>query len=197
MTKQWADLQRIKEQLLHHSLKMRIKPEIIEELKKPLGILILDQDITLQNIKKYLINAQKVISVGDHTTNKLLSFGIIPDVSVIDGYERRKKKANRLIKATIHSLNSQKNVSLFSCVNPAGTISVDSISIIKISLKSKKPVIMEITGEEDLLALPFFFLARNDSMVFYGQPGEGMVVVRVTDAVRKKAKELIEMFEYE
>jgi uncharacterized protein (UPF0218 family) len=176
---------------------MRIKPEIIEELKKPLGILILDQDVTLQNIKKYLINTQKVISVGDHTTNKLLSFGIIPDVSVIDGYERRKKKANSLIKATIHSLNSQKNVLLFSCVNPAGSISVDSISIVKISLKSKKPVIMEITGEEDLLALPFFFLARNDSMVFYGQPGEGMVAVRVTEAVRKKAKELIEMFEYE
>jgi uncharacterized protein (UPF0218 family) len=38
-------------------------------------------------------------------------------------------------------------------------------------------------------------LARNDSMVFYGQPGEGMVVVRVTDVVRNKAKELIGMFE--
>ncbi len=174
---------------------MQIKPEIIEELKKPQGILILDEQITLENIKKYLINAQKVISVGDATTNKLLSFGIVPDVSVIDGYERREKKASRSTKETIYSLNSQKNVSLFSCVNPPGSISVDSISIIKISLKSKKPVIMEIMGEEDLLALPFFFLARYDSMVFYGQPGEGMVVVRVTEAVRKKAKELIGMFE--
>jgi GTP-dependent dephospho-CoA kinase len=174
---------------------MQIKPEIIEELKKPQGILILDEQITLESIKKYLINAQKVISVGDATTNKLLSFGIIPDVSVIDGYERRKKKATSSAKATIYSLNSKKNVSLFSCVNPPGSISVDSISIIKISLKSKKSVIMEIIGEEDLLALPFLLLARNDSMVFYGQPGEGMVVVRVTDAVRKKAKELIGMFE--
>jgi GTP-dependent dephospho-CoA kinase len=174
---------------------MQIKPEIIEELKKPQGILILDEQITLESIKKYLINAQKVISVGDATTNKLLSFGIIPDVSVIDGYERRKKKATSSTKATIYSLNSKKNVSLFSCVNPPGSISVDSMSIIKISLKSKKPVIMEIIGEEDLLALPFLLLARNDSMVFYGQPGEGMVVVRVTDAVRKKAKELIGMFE--
>lgn len=195
MTKQSVDLQSIKELLLHHSLKMQIKPEIIEELKKPQGILILDEQITLESIKKYLINAQKVISVGDATTNKLLSFGIIPDVSVIDGYERRKKKATNSTKATIYSLNSKKNVSLFSCVNPPGSISVDSISIIKISLKSKKPVIMEIIGEEDLLALPFLLLARNDSMVFYGQPGEGMVVVRVTDAVRKKAKELIGMFE--
>ena len=174
---------------------MQIKPEIIEELKKPQGILILDEQITLESINKYLINAQKVISVGDATTNKLLSFGIVPDVSVIDGYERRKKKATSSTKATIYTLHSKKNVSLFSCVNPPGSISVDSISIIKISLKSKKPVIMEIIGEEDLLALPFFFLARNDSMVFYGQPGEGMVVVRVTDAVRKKAKELIGMFE--
>ncbi|MGB7675683.1 MAG: hypothetical protein WBL54_04090, partial [Nitrososphaeraceae archaeon] len=63
---------------------MQIKPEIIEELKKPQGILILDEQITLESIKKYLINAQKVISVGDATTNKLLSYGIIPDVSVID-----------------------------------------------------------------------------------------------------------------
>ena len=195
MTKQSVDLQRIKELLLHHSLKMQLKPEIIEELKKPQGILILDEQITLESIKKYLTNAQKVISVGDATTNKLLSFGIVPDVSVIDGYERRKKKATSSTKATIYSLNSKKNVSLFSCVNPPGSISDDSISIIKISLKSKKPVIMKIIGEEDLLALPFFLLARNDSMVFYGQPGEGMVVVRVTDAVRKKAKELIGMFE--
>ena len=195
MTKQSVDLQRIKEQLLHHTLKMQIKPEIIEELKKPQGILILDEEITLESIKKYLINVQKVISVGDATTNKLLSFGIVPDVSVIDGYERRKKKASSSTIATIYSLNSKKNVSLFSCVNPPGSISVDSISKIKISLESKKPVILEIMGEEDLLALPFFFLARKDSIVFYGQPGEGMVVVRVTDAVRKKAKELIAMFE--
>ena len=195
MTKQSVDLQWIKGQLLHPSLKMQIKPEIIEELKKPQGILILDEQITLESIKKYLTNAQKVISVGDATTNKLLSFGIVPDVSVIDGYERRKKKATSSTKATIYTLHSKKNVSLFSCVNPPGSISLDSISIIKISLKSKKPVIMEIIGEEDLLALPFFLLARNDSMVFYGQPGEGMVVVRVTDAVRDKAKELIGMFE--
>ena len=174
---------------------MQLKPEIIEELKKPQGTLILDEQITLESIKKSLTNAQKVISVGDATTNKLLSFGIVPDVSVIDGYERRKKKATSSTKATIYTLHSKKNVSLFSCVNPPGSISLDSISIIKISLKSKKPVIMEIIGEEDLLALPFFLLARNDSMVFYGQPGEGMVVVRVTDAVRKKAKELIGMFE--
>ena len=174
---------------------MQIKPEIIEELKKPQGLLILDEEITLESIKKYLINAQKVISVGDATTNKLLSFGIVPDVSVIDGYERRKKKASSSTIATIYSLNSKRNVSLFSCVNPPGSISVDSISKIIISLESKKPVILEIMGEEDLLALPFFFLARKDSIVFYGQPGEGMVVVRVTDAVRKKAKELIAMFE--
>ena len=174
---------------------MQLKPEIIEELKKPQGILILDEQITLEGIKKYLINSQKVISVGDATTNKLLSFGIVPDVSVIDGYERRKKKTTSSTKATIYSLNSKENVSLFSCVNPPGSISVDSISKIKISLESKKPVILEIMGEEDLLALPFFFLARKDSIVFYGQPGEGMVVVRVTDAVRKKAKELIAMFE--
>jgi len=173
---------------------MQLKPEIIEELKKPQGILILDAQITLESIKKYQTNARKVISVGDATTNKLLSFGIVPDVSVIDGYERRKKKATSSTKATIYT-HSKKNVSLFSCVNPPGNISLDSISIIKISLKSKKPVIMEIIGEEDLLALPFFLLARNDSMVFYGQPGEGMVVVRVTDVVRNKAKELIGMFE--
>ncbi|MDP9197028.1 MAG: GTP-dependent dephospho-CoA kinase family protein [Thermoproteota archaeon] len=176
---------------------MRIKPEIIEELKKPQGILIPDQDSTPQKIRKYLSDAKKVVTVGDHTTNKLLSFGIIPDISVIDGYERRKKKANSFIETTIRSLSSQKNIVLFSCVNPAGGISVESMSIIKISLESTKPVIMQIIGEEDLLALPFFFLARNDSIICYGQPLEGMVVVRVTDAVRKKAKKLIEMIEYE
>ena len=152
---------------------MQIKPEIIEELKKPQGILILDEQITPENIRKYLINAHKVISVGDATTNKLLSFGIVPDISVIDGYERRKRKASSSTKATIYSLNSQKNVSLLSCANPPGSISVDSISIIKISLKSKKPVIMEIIGEEDLLALPFFFWQETTRWFFMDSQGKG------------------------
>ncbi len=54
-------------------------------------------------------------------------------------------------------------------------------------------MILKIEGEEDLLALPFFLLAELSSVVVYGQPFEGMVVVRVTKAIRTKAKRLIGM----
>jgi GTP-dependent dephospho-CoA kinase len=54
-------------------------------------------------------------------------------------------------------------------------------------------VILKIEGEEDLLALPFFLLTELSSVVVYGQPFEGMVVVRVTKAIRTKTKRLIGM----
>jgi GTP-dependent dephospho-CoA kinase len=172
---------------------MQIEAGIIEELKKPQGILIPDAQVKKENLNKYLVNAKRIVSVGDRTTKRLLSFGIVPDISVIDGYERRRKSNYNELRVELELKNLGKNPVLAICKNPKGTISDESISIIKKSLRLAGPVIIKIEGEEDLLALPFFHLSELSSIVVYGQPLEGMVLVRVTRAIRAKAKRIIRM----
>ncbi len=72
---------------------MSIPPDILKELKKPLGKLILDNNITEEKIRKEIVGKKhKIITVGDRSTDKLISFDIFPDLAIIDGVERRQKK---------------------------------------------------------------------------------------------------------
>jgi uncharacterized protein (UPF0218 family) len=135
-----------------------IPPDILQVLKKPLGKLILDSDITEKKIRKEIANSNcKIITVGDRSTDRLISFDIYPDLAIIDGVERRQEKKSTL---TNRMLN-QKNF------------------------------ILRVIGEEDLLTLPTCYFAPHYSLVCYGQPLEGLVLVRVNDSIRRKAKELM------
>jgi uncharacterized protein (UPF0218 family) len=42
-----------------------------------------------------------------------------------------------------------------------------------------------------MLALPLFVLAPDGSVVIYGQPLKGMVIVKINKDIRQKAQELI------
>jgi len=174
---------------------MQIDPEILKELKKPQGILIPNKELSLETLRKYLALGKKIIAVGDRTANNLISLGLIPDISVIDGYERRKKRDDLSIKDALASLLPDKKPVVLKAQNPRGTISFDSMSKIKKTLKITNHVVLEINGEEDLLVLPYVLLAESGSIIFYGQPLKGMVVVKVTNAIRQKAKRLIGKFE--
>ena len=69
---------------------MVLHPKIIRILKEPLGELILNDDIT-KKIRDYVRDARVLATVGDATTSKLLSYGIVPDLFIVDGKERREK----------------------------------------------------------------------------------------------------------
>jgi uncharacterized protein (UPF0218 family) len=79
------------------------------------------------------------------------------------------------------------------CSNPPGSISKNAFGILKTAIEENQfPARIIVEGEEDLLALPIFMLAPNDALVMYGQPLEGLVVVKVNESVRSKAKSLME-----
>ena len=84
-----------------------------------------------------------------------------------------------------------KDVTKISCINPAGTITKDAITKIKFALSGQKSFILLVIGEEDLLTLPTCYFAPHYSLVCYGQPLEGLVLVRVNDSIRRKVKELM------
>lgn len=159
---------------------MALAPDVLAELKKPFGTLIPDAQVTKEKIAS-AVRGARVMTVGDATTERLLAFGIVPDVAVVDGKERRSKRGYPEFDATV-----------ITCRNPAGFISKQAVDALKQALKAKPPVRVVVEGEEDLLALPVFAMAPDDAVVLYGQPLEGLVVVRITPARRKRAKNLMD-----
>jgi len=51
-----------------------------------------------------------------------------------------------------------------------------------------------VNGEEDLAVIPCVLMAPNDSIILYGQPGEGIVVVEA-DKLKETAKRMLDNFE--
>ena len=155
-------------------------------MKNPLGVLLPEKDATKENIKKFIKENTFVITVGDRTTEKMIEFGLIPSLQIIDGQEKRTKR----------NLPEEFGVStLLRCDNPAAEITSQSIEIIKKAFKSKTPVRILVNGEEDLLVLPVCIFAPENSLVMYGQPNVGMVITEITPEIRNKTQKLLDLME--
>lgn len=164
---------------------MKLPENLRNALKSPIGILLKDKDATKENILEFLSPDSYIVTVGDATTEKMLGFGLIPSVQIVDGLEKReKRKPAQGVSAT-----------KFSCKNPAGEITVESIETIKEAFGAKPPAQILVHGEEDLLVIPVCIHAPPNAVVFYGQPNEGLVVVKVTEEIRNKTKEILNMME--
>ena len=150
-------------------------------LKRPFGTLVVEKEISKSKIMLMLDSATKIITVGDATTERIVSFGITPDIAVIDGVERRSLRDR--------SINYRAK-EMF-CTNPAGMISDEAIEILQKALEASTPIRIKVQGEEDLLALPLFAMAPKGAVVLYGQPLEGMVLVNINEEKRNQAKELM------
>jgi GTP-dependent dephospho-CoA kinase len=164
---------------------MPLSPEELHLLKNPFGILIHDKYVTKRKIKAILKNAKQVISVGDCTTDRLISFDIIPDILVIDGIERRTKRSRGLHSKIMAAEE-------LHCSNPPGSISKEAFLVLYQALAMPGPVKVIVNGEEDMLALPIIAIADEKAVVLYGQPLEGMVVVNINPETQAKAKNLME-----
>ena len=162
---------------------MKLPEHLREQLKIPLGMLILDPNVNKKIIQNYLDENSYVISVGDKTTEKLNNFGIIPSLQIIDGQEKR-------IKLKIS--NDFKVSTNLTCNNPAAEITDGSIDVIKKAFNSKTPVQIFVNGEEDLLVIPVCVFAPKNSVVMYGQPNEGLVIVKVTPEIKNKTQKLLD-----
>ena len=137
------------------------------------------------------MDARILVTVGDATTAKLLSFGIVPDLSVVDGKERR-TLIDRTIITSLAEEIEQGRLTYMECSNEAGSMSGNAIATIKDALKVPFPVRVFVYGEEDMLALPLFIMVPDGSVVLYGQPLEGMVIVKVNEDIRRKAQYLLD-----
>lgn len=164
------------------------------QLQKPLGRILVGEDI-IRSIDEH--RGDVVITVGDVTTKTLLDAGHVPNLSVIDNQVNRKPFGEliRLIEAL--ELRTRKVKS------GPGYISADALNALEewASDFRKYPhyrLVLDVNGEEDLLALPVIGHAPEGSIVYYGQPligsVQGLVEVTVTREKKREAAGLLGQF---
>lgn len=152
-------------------------------VKRPLGILIKDEAglrSLLQGFKGILV------SVGDAVSEKLLDMGFNPRLCVVDG---------KTMRASFPGVERFKHGrKAFTLVNPPGTVSEESWRVFEEALASDPSTIL-VEGEEDLLTLVAVKIVSNGSLVLYGQPGEGVVAVKVDESSKKLIQGILETME--
>jgi GTP-dependent dephospho-CoA kinase len=163
-----------------------ITPELRVKLKEPFGTLVkgsFNQTMTkMREIKNQ--NPPKIVSVGDTVTKNLHDHQIIPDLAIIDNQCMRKKfqPTNYVSKA-------------ISVKNPQGTITQEAVEAVKEALKSSEHMHIVVDGEEDLLTLVAVLYAPENSVVVYGQPYEGIVLVKVSREKKAEAAGFLKAME--
>jgi uncharacterized protein (UPF0218 family) len=139
-------------------------------------------DIDLGQLLRNIIareSPNKLILVGDSVSRQANQAGVAADVMVIDNLERRQKAI-----PYAHSRNR-----VIAAKNRAGRIEGGALLAVEQAIRGEADLV-EIDGEEDLLAVVAVLAAPVGSLVVYGQPNEGVVLVRVS-AERKAAAERV------
>jgi uncharacterized protein (UPF0218 family) len=166
----------------------RVTPELRVKLKEPFGMLIRGSFAeTMDEIEKIVKREKpsRIVSVGDRVSRNLHERQMNPQLSVIDNKCMRKNIEPRVFAAE----------QVVHVENPQGTITEGAIAAIRAALESDRHVQIIVDGEEDLLALIAVLYAPENSLVVYGQPYEGIVVVKVTSEKKAEAAEILKAME--
>jgi len=164
---------------------VKLPNSLREQMKTPLGVLLPESQVNNINIQIHLSENSYIISVGDRTTEKMIDFGLIPSLQIIDGQEKREKRDPPKLE----------NATELTVDNPAAEITSESISMIKKAFTLQSPVRLFVNGEEDLLVLPVCIHAPENAVALYGQPNEGLVIVQITPKIRNKVQTLLDLME--
>lgn len=169
--------------------KSLILPDSLRKtLRKPLGKVIKKAI----SIKKYNFDSPMLITIGDIVTLNLFMKGTRPDLSIFD-LKTRRHKLNKEYEPLLKSFS--KSQAGMSTVNPPGAIQRRSVGVIKkaidLFLETSGKQTIFVKGEEDLLTLPAILLSPLNSLVLYGQPGEGIVVIKVTEKKKYEVSMLL------
>ncbi len=122
-----------------------------------------------------------VVAVGDVVSRETLLAKIPVDVRIVDMMTLR--------KSTESTEYPSKRV--FKARNPAGVITMGAWSVVREALSARNAVVW-VEGEEDLLTLPCVLESPDHSIVLYGQPREGLVVVRSSREKKSEVRALLE-----
>jgi len=166
----------------------RLTPELREKLKTPLGLLIQGSfDETMKTLKELIEKEKpsKIVSVGDAVSDSMTRHGFSPQVLIVD---------NKVMRKIIQPVALDADQTLH-VKNPPGTLTEEAWTVIKEALRGKRRTKVLVDGEEDLLTLVAVLCAPENSLVVYGQPHEGIVVVKVTEKTRETMQRIVDAME--
>ncbi len=165
------------------ALAYSVTPELRVRFKEPFGTLLRGSFAETMGKMDAIVKREKppmIVSVGDTVSRNLHEHQLNPHLSITDNKCMRKKIKPRIFTAK-----------LFHVRNPRGTITEEAITAIKEALESDERAHMIVDGEEDLLVLIAVLYAPEKALVVYGQPCEGIVVVKVTSGKKAEATEFL------
>jgi len=166
----------------------RLTPALRKKLKSPIGLLIRgSSDETMRELKKLIERERppKIISVGDIVSDNLIKHNILAQVLVMD---------NRVMRKTIKPILADVDRTLH-VKNPPGTLADETWLVMQEAIRGNQRTRVLVDGEEDLITLVAVLCAPEGSLVVYGQPHEGIVVVKVTEESRETVRRIVEAME--
>ena len=175
---------------------LQLPEQLRPSLQKPFGELLLGEGSgVLKKIKSKLKKLKPIylICVGDIVTELLVKNDFKADIYIVDFRVERKPRFTSLKELGFAS--KQKLVRLS---NRAGIITKELAKqiqdvMVKLSLEKPAPVIL-VDGEEDLAVLPAVLAAPLKSVILYGQPKQGVVLVEVSESKKEETHDLLVKF---
>lgn len=164
---------------------MRLPEEKRDKFKEPLGKLFEGPEEAFDYLNS--LDYEKIITVGDVVSARFLRNGWKPDMIIAD-YKSERSPTETEYKEIIEDYS----VPSIEVKNPAGYITEDLRDSIE---SAETPVKIIVEGEEDLATLPATLTAPLGSIVVYGQPNEGIVIIEVTEKKREEFRNFLDLFE--
>ena len=163
---------------------LKLPDEARPLLKRPLGQLFPNVTAAIERLRQ--LRPPRLIAVGDVVAAGLLDGGLRPDVVVVDMKVMR-SPADEKTKQAVENFEAK----VVRVKNQAGTITPELREALE---AAKPPLKIVVDGEEDLATLPAVLSAPLGSAVVYGQPGEGLVLVEVTEQKKLEFEKLLNQF---
>lgn len=123
--------------------------------------------------------------VGDFSAKNILEAGHEPDIVVVD---------HRVMRVNVEPLDYGGR-RILQVRNLRSTVDIGVWDALEEAVTLKRSVAVIVEGEEDLLVLPLISLMPLGSLIVYGQPREGMVVVDVTEERKRWADSFMDRME--
>ncbi|MGD2251060.1 MAG: DUF359 domain-containing protein [Candidatus Methanofastidiosia archaeon] len=164
---------------------MKMTAEAQKRMQERIGLLITGKIPVPYTILKGMLTDEKVVAVGDVVAENLVKVGIEPDMMIVDGKSMRKELTG--------DMASGPDITV---TNPPSEITEELMDAVKTGYKKGYKKIF-VKGEEDLAALPAILYAGVNTVIVYGQPSEGIMVIRPTKENKEKVKKTLDLFEKE
>jgi hypothetical protein len=158
---------------------LRLPEKLRNVFAKPQGRLYRGKGIEVFEKIEELEGYEILACIGDLVTYHALKLGFKPHILVIDRRTVREELKADIIGETDALSKAYKEI---WAENPPGCLTANLVrallKAVELAIDGRRVKVV-VDGEEDLAVIPLVRFLPNGSLIIYGQPGEGVVVLRV------------------